>query len=198
MTEATTLTITAEVEKFVEKLVAGKTDHASARCDLMLALQQKGFSELCDDDWLNGVLDLNVSLRCAWCLYRDGLDSAILDQWPAQELYRAAPRPVRRDWLRRWTENGGRTYGGKMIALKDDSVWYALSDFGFPFPPFALGSGMEVRDIDRNTAMSLGLIDRDRQVSQRVFRDLSSSCLIQHLRRPKSKVRPRSCPARAD
>ena len=52
-----------------------------------------------------------------------------------------------------------------MIALKDDPVWFALSDFGFPFPPFASGSGMSVRDIDRALAMELGLIDLNRQVS---------------------------------
>jgi hypothetical protein len=154
------------VQKFVEKLVAGKTDCASARCDLMMALREKGFWDLsCDEDWLNGVLDLNSSLHSLWRQYSNGLHAAILDQWPAQEFYRAFPRPVHRDWLRRWTTGGGRLYGDKMIALKDDPVWYALSDFGFPFPPFAPGSGMSVRDIDRDTAMKFGLIDRDSLVS---------------------------------
>lgn len=164
--EQSTPAVAGEVEKFVEKLVAGKTDHASARFDLMLALRQKGFWKLsCDEDWLNRVLDLNFSLRCGWRSYDDGLHSAILDQWPAQEFYRAFLWPSQREWLRRWTDSGGRIYDGKMIALKDDGVWHALSDFGFPFPPFALGSGMSVRDIDRNTAMKVGLIDRDRQVT---------------------------------
>jgi hypothetical protein len=158
--------VAAEVEKFVEKLVTGKTDHASARCDLMLALRHKGLWELsCDEDWLNGVLDLNFSLRCGWRSYSDGLHSAILDQWPAQEFYRAFSRRVHRDWLRRWIDSGGRLYNGKMIALKDDRVWHTLSEFGFPFPPFALASGMSVRDIDRDTAMKVRLIDRDRQVA---------------------------------
>jgi hypothetical protein len=158
--------VAAEVEKFVEKLVAGKTDHASARCDLMSALRQKGLWELsCDEDWLNGVLDLNFSLRCGWRSYSDGLHSAILDQWPAQEFYRAFSRPVYRDWPHRWADIGGQLYNGKMIALKDSHVWQALSAFGFPFPPFAVGSGMSVRDIDRSTAMKLGLIDRDRRVA---------------------------------
>ena len=164
--EHSTPAVATEVEKFVEKLVAGKTDHTSARCDLMLALRQKGLWELsCDEHWLNAVLDLNFSLRCGWRSYSDGLHSAILDQWPAQEFYRAFPRTVHRDWLRRWTDSGAHLYSGKMIALKDDRVWNALSDFGFPFPPFALGSGMDVRDIDRDTAMKTGLIERDRQVA---------------------------------
>jgi len=52
-----------------------------------------------------------------------------------------------------------------MIALKDDPIWCALSDFSLPFPPLAVGSGMYVRDVDRRTAINLGLIDRDRRVS---------------------------------
>ena len=166
MEQSLSAAVAPEVEKFVEKLVAGKTDGASARCDLMLSLREKGFWNLsCDEDWLNGVLDLNSSLRSLWRQYCDGLRLPILDEWPAQEFYRAFPRAVQRDWLLRWTEVGGRVYRGKMIALKDDSIWRALSDFQFPFPPFAPGSGMSVRDIDRDTAMKLGLIDRDHQVS---------------------------------
>jgi hypothetical protein len=152
------------VENFVEKLVAGKMDFASARCDLRLALDEVGHSELGDEEWLNAVLELNTSLRQNWRNYDSGLHPAILDQWPAQEFCRIGPRAVHRDWLRRWTDAGGRACNGKMIALIDDPIWYALSDFGFPFPPFALGSGMGVRAIDRDAAIGLGLIDRDRRV----------------------------------
>ncbi len=156
--------VAVSVEKSVEKFVAGKTDRASARCDLMMELRAKGFWDLaCDEDWLNGVLELNSSLRCHWRQYNQG--QRTLNAAPAQELYRAFSRKIPRDWIRRWSDAGGRLYGGKMIALKDDPVWYRLSDFGFPFPPFALGSGMSVRSIDRAFAMKLGLIDLNRQVS---------------------------------
>ena len=52
---------------------------------------------------------------------------------------------------------------GRMIALKSDAVWCTISDFGYPFPPFAVSSHMRVRSIDRDVAMSIGLIDRDRR-----------------------------------
>lgn len=155
----------AEVEKFVELLVAGKMDRASARCGLMSAFLKKSFRDLCDEDWLNGVLDLNCSLRCNWRQYN--VSQRALDAAPAQELYRAFHRKFPRDWIQRWTKAGGQLHDGRMIALNDDPIWYALSDFGFPFPPFALGSGMGVRSIDRKTAMELGLIDLHRQVSPR-------------------------------
>ena len=45
-----------------------------------------------------------------------------------------------------------------MIALKTDPVWERLSVFGHPFPPFDWGSGMGVVDVDRKTAIELGLV----------------------------------------
>ncbi len=62
---------------------------------------------------------------------------------------------------------------GRMVARKDSPIWQALGDgaggfddtLGTPYPPFAFGSGMGVEDVDRDTAMSLGLIDRDSQVT---------------------------------
>jgi hypothetical protein len=152
------------IEGFVERFTAGKIDLASARCDLSFELDKVEFPW--NGDWLNSVLKLNSFLRSSWHNYdSQRRQSAVLDQWPAQELRRAYPRAVHRDWLSRWTKVGGHLYNGKMIALKDDSIWYALSDFKLPFPPFAPNSGMDVFDMDRRTAMKLGLIDRDREVS---------------------------------
>jgi hypothetical protein len=154
------------VEQAVETLVAGKVDRASARCDLRLALRNQGCWDLSsNDDWLNDVLDLNSSLRSIWRQYEEGLHSAILDQWPAQELKGYGPPEALRDWTALWRSAGGTIFGDRMIALKDDPVWYTISDFGFPFPPYATGSKMRVRDVDRDSAMKLGLIDRDRRVS---------------------------------
>lgn len=154
------------VEQAVETLVAGKVDHASARCDLRLALQKHGCWDLSsNDDWLNDVLDLNSSLRALWRQYEEGLHAAILDQWPAQELKGYGPTETLRDWPTVWRSAGGQIFGDRMIALKDDPVWYTVSDFGIPFPPYATGSKMRVRGVDRDSAMQLGLIDRDRLVS---------------------------------
>jgi hypothetical protein len=163
MDHHTSADVSSLIEGFVERYAAGKIDLGSARCDLGLALFNLGFRS--DDEWINTLLNLNSSLRAEWRNHDSGRDSAVLDQWPAQEFFRAYPRTVHRDWLSRWTKTGGHLYDGKMIALKDDPIWYALSDFHLPFPPFAADSGMSVRDIDRDTAMKLGLIDLNRQVS---------------------------------
>lgn len=51
-----------------------------------------------------------------------------------------------------------------MIALKNAPIWTAISAFGLPYAPFDFGSGMDVRDVDRDEAAALGLIDRDTQI----------------------------------
>src|SRR5438132_11174566 len=120
------------VENFVEKLVAGKIDFASARCDLRCALEKARYAELGDERWLNGVLGLNTSLRCSWRYYTARQSKASLDQWPAQELIRVGPRQERRNWNGkehtdanspaegRGRAAGGKLVNGRMVALMDD------------------------------------------------------------------------------
>ncbi len=82
--------------------------------------------------------------------------------FPAQEFLRVEARKAqRKDWPERWRKAGGKIFGGRMIALKDDPVWVNLSVFGNPFPPFDWGSGMGVRGIDRDEAEKLGLVTRE-------------------------------------
>lgn len=60
-----------------------------------------------------------------------------------------------------------------MIALKNESIWEDISRFGTPYAPFDFNSGMDVRDIDRATAVQLGLMSaRERVMPQhRDFED---------------------------
>jgi hypothetical protein len=48
-----------------------------------------------------------------------------------------------------------------MIALKTDPIWTDISAFDLPYAPFDYNSGMDLRDIDRDEAVDLGLIDED-------------------------------------
>jgi hypothetical protein len=65
------------------------------------------------------------------------------------------------------------TQTGRMVARKDSPIWQALGDgaggytdtLGNPFPPFAFNSGMWVRDIDRDEAIDLGLMDEKDKVT---------------------------------
>jgi len=56
-----------------------------------------------------------------------------------------------------------------MIALSDDPIWEAISDFGMPFPPFALGSGMWLRTISWSEAKDFGLIAGDEELKPSQF-----------------------------
>jgi len=105
------------------------------------------------------IIKTNVAQARGYMQYAEGMSPGAFAAFPAQEFTRIAHRRNQReDWPQRWAKAGGKTYGGKMIALKDDPVWERLSVFGNPFPPFDWGSGMGVLDVDRKTAIRLGLI----------------------------------------
>lgn len=88
-----------------------------------------------------------------------GMSPGAFAAFPAWEFKRTGwRREERKDWPERWRKAGGKVYGSRMIALKTDSVWERLSVFGNPFPPFDWGSGMGVVDVDRATAIELGLV----------------------------------------
>lgn len=101
-----------------------------------------------------------------YAFWKRGQNETILNAWPAQELVRVAPRVVPRDWESRWQEAGGllavgANGGGRMVALKEDEIWVRLSRFGVPWPPFDFNSGMGLRELDREEAISLGLLSGD-------------------------------------
>lgn len=113
---------------------------------------------------LNTIIETNTKMARGYGNWAQGQDPAILDQWPAQEFFRQEARGAERDWPPRWIAAGGSLSGNRMIALKNSPVWTRLSVFGLPYPPFDYNSGMGVRDIDRDEAIELNLIDRDVQV----------------------------------
>ena len=175
------------VQDQVGALLAGDTDAATVRLTLQAALDRLDYvagsadeegtiTDLRSDQRLNLLVSTNLQQAQGYGAYAQGQDPAILDQYPAQELYRAEGRRVPRDWPARWQEAGGEFYGNgqSMIALKDADIWTAISAFGNPYPPFDFGSGMDVRDVDRDTAIALGLIDRDTQVEPAPARDFAA------------------------
>ena len=108
------------------------------------------------------IYQMNVEEAREYARYVRGQDADALDMYPAQEFLRVESRRVpRADWQTRWRAAGGKVYGGRMIALKSDTVWTNLSRFGRPYPPFDYGSGMGVEDIDRDEAVELGLLPDD-------------------------------------
>ena len=160
-----------DMDDLIGQLLEGKIDRATARTELKrrfgtlgAEVDETDLTDLRSDARLNLILDTNVDQAFGYGSWAQGQDEAILDQWPAQELFRAIQSRVPRDWSQRWADAGGRFYGGRMIALKNDPIWAELSRFGTPYPPFDFNSGMDVRDIDRDEAIALGLIDRDTRI----------------------------------
>ena len=62
------------------------------------------------------------------------------------------------DWKVKWRKYGGLLYNGRMIALKDNSIWKKLSKFSKPYPPYDFGSGMSLSNVGNNECETLGLV----------------------------------------
>ncbi len=169
----------------VNGILAGTTDQASVRLAMKEVLAAEGYQP--DPEKAGGLEDLGSTARLNLALetqvdmargagwFEQGQQAGVLDEWPAQELYRAAiPKggvKAERDWPARWQKVGGEFVGNRMVALKTDPVWKKLGDpalftdgLGNPYPPFAFSSGMDVRDIARDEAESLGLLDANTEL----------------------------------
>lgn len=148
-------------------------DVATARLELKQELQRLGYEpdpakrgsieDLSSDRRIDLVIKTNVEMAQGYGQWRQGQET--LEAFPAQELFRAEDREEPRDWLTRWQGAGGRLYGGRMIALKDDPIWEEISAFGQPYPPFDFNSGMWVRDVSREEALSLGVLEEGEEVA---------------------------------
>lgn len=115
---------------------------------------------------LNLIIRMNASFAANYGNWIHDQNPVILDEWPAQELFRAFQRKVPRDWDSRWAQaaadTGTKTAG--FVALRNTPIWSAISRFGVPYPPYDFNSGMRTRLVDRKRAMALGLIDRKTQI----------------------------------
>lgn len=182
-----------DYKKRVTELANGERDIATQRLGIKKTLKEIGYSpdpeergtikDLSSDARIDLVLRTNTQAAQGYGQWRQGMDADVLDEFPAQELYRLEVRKEERDWSVRWLA-ACRAVGdaaairawadtGRMVARKDSPVWQALgagaggfdSDaLGSPYPQFAFNSGMDIRDVDRADAMTLGLIDRGEQV----------------------------------
>lgn len=171
-----------KMDRLIQRIVSPETvdgraaepgeymDQATARLELKQYLQSIGYQpdadkrgtlqDLSSDERLNLIVRTNSQMAQGYGSWQQGQDASVLDEWPAQELFRAEAREKERDWAGRWADAGGQFYdGGRMIALKNDPIWIKISRFGLPYAPFDFNSGMDLRDIDRDEATELGVID---------------------------------------
>ena len=164
--------ILAAMRDKVREYAEGETDISKIRMKIREDLQRLHYTpklgeqdtihDLFSQARLDVIIKTNVAQARGYMQYAEGMSPGAFAAFPAQEFTRIRhSNTPRKDWPQRWAKAGGKTYGGKMIALKDDPVWERLSVFGNPFPPFDWGSGMGVLDVDRKTAIRLGLISDD-------------------------------------
>lgn len=164
--------ILAAMRERVAKYAEGETDLSKIRMMIRDDLRRANYApepgqantihDLFSQARLDVIIKTNVAQARGYMQYAEGMSPGAFAAFPAQEFTRIRhSNTPRKDWPQRWAKAGGKTYGGRMIALKDDPVWERLSVFGNPFPPFDWGSGMGVLDVDRKTAIQLGLVSDD-------------------------------------
>ncbi len=168
----------------VSAILAGQADQATVRLGLKQLWKEIGYQpdptkigtlqDLASTARTNLQIETNVAVARGAGWHEQGMQPDVLDEFPAQELYRAtSPKggaEAERNWSERWDKAGGVFFDGRMIALKTDPVWEKLGSpdlfddgLGNPWPPFAFNSGMRVRDIGRDEAEALGLIAKNEE-----------------------------------
>lgn len=163
-------------DDLINGILTGQVGEAEARVQIKALLDDMGYEpdpalagglqDLSSTPRIDLTLETNVDVARGYGWFAQGQDPLVLDAFPAQELVRFFQTGKPRDWAARWAKVGGAFYDGRMIALKNDPIWNKLGDssifpdgLGNPYAPFAFNSGMDVRDVSREDATALGLID---------------------------------------
>ena len=167
----------------VAQHASGGLSASEIRRDLRYVLRSEGVPEdperaaavtnLYSKARLDLIVKTNVEQARGFVRHLEANTPGGFSAFPAQELVRVRERRERRDWINRWKDHGGHFYdGGRMIALKDDPIWTAISAFGNPFPPFDFNSGMGVRGVGKAEAIRLGIITAEgiREKSEKLMR----------------------------
>lgn len=152
----------------VAAITDGSLSQSEMRRDMRTLLGRLGYDpgedrgtikDLLTKSRLDVITDVNKRQARGWAQHLEATSEGALLAFPAYELVRVQPRKAPRDWTARWMDNGGRLFEGRMIALKTDPIWSAISTFGTPYPPFDYNSGMGVRDVGRRECIRLGVIE---------------------------------------
>ena len=137
--------------------------------------------DLSSDLRLNFIIETQIKLMQGRGQQIRGMAPGDLAAFPAWELVRVSDRTAPRKWAAmedgtparhdgkvderaRWTIAGGKTWNGRMIALKGDPIWGELGGSGnfddaldVDYPPFAFNSGMGWEPVTRDECERLGL-----------------------------------------
>ena len=162
----------------VKLIAAMETDRPSARLRIKSLLRSLDYQpdpgeagtikDLSSSGRINLILDTNVDQAHGFGRHQAEQNSDTLFLFPAQELHRAGAMPREpRPWREKWVRAGGKLFEGRMIAKRNDPVWLkplsegGFNRFGTPYAPFDFNSGMRVRNVSRQDAIALGVIESD-------------------------------------
>jgi hypothetical protein len=98
------------------------------------------------------IFDVQTQQSEDYGYWRQGMDSAVLNEFPAQRFIRV--KAVKQ-------ERESHTPFEDQVYLKTDPIWAKQinQDFGVPWGPWGWGCGHDVEDVDRSEAEQLGLIE---------------------------------------
>ncbi len=110
-----------------------------------------GLKDITSEKRLALIFDVPTKAARDYGNWKQGMDPAVLDEFPAQRFIRVhrvkRPRPYHQAAL------------GEVRLKTDTGYWVGLNrDFGVPWGPWGFGSGCDVEDVDRDEAESLGLV----------------------------------------
>jgi hypothetical protein len=109
-----------------------------------------GLKDITSEKRLGLIFDTQTRQAHDFGYAKQGLDPAVLNEFPAQRFIRVLDVKERRDH---------HTPHENQVYLKTDPVWqYINRDFGVPWGPWGWGCGHDVEDVDRDEAVALGLI----------------------------------------
>lgn len=165
--QVTSTRILGSMREMVAEQAAGGKSLSEIRRDIRPVIASTGYDpgddrgtikDLYSKARLDIIIKTNVEQARGYVRHLEANTPGGYAAFPAQELLRVKSRQEPRDWRRRWADAGGKIFGGRMIALKDDPIWTKISAFDNPYPPFDFNSGMGVKGVKKSEAIQLGLI----------------------------------------
>jgi hypothetical protein len=149
--------ISGDFLKLVTECAEGSINSPDIRMRLFKVLDNVEGAEQCDPDDLALIIEINANLLRQHREFEQGLNIDVLDSFPGSELFFIYKQTFPRDWCAAWQKAGGDIFNNRMIARKDSQVWLAISDFGFPHPPFTFDPAAWTREVSRDEAVNFGL-----------------------------------------
>lgn len=110
-----------------------------------------GLQDITSERRLGLIFNVNTTAADSYGYYRQGLDPAVLDEWPGMRFIRVQDVKEPRE---------SHVQYENQVYLKGDPIWARINaDFGVPWAPFGWGCGHDTEDADRDECVAAGVMD---------------------------------------